>query len=171
MRTQLKQPTFFLVVLLTATLGLMACTSSPTRLPIPTPTATHKPSQEILKGKKEMEPARAALEWADKNHSALAEQLLIKTLSAASFIDDSYSIQITENVKTRVRMPKQTGQNNKLFIIPIEVTSTFNTNNPGSEGTYKATLPVSIIIDTSLPMEERATGRHIHTDKFSLEKQ
>ncbi len=118
-----------------------------------------------------MEPARAALEWADKNHSALSEQLLIKTLSAASFIDDSYSIQITENVKTRVRMPKQTGQNNKLFIIPIEVTSTFNTNNPGSEGTYKATLPVSIIIDTSLPMEERATGRHIHTDKFSLEKQ
>ena len=118
-----------------------------------------------------MVPARAALEWADKNHSELAKQLLDQTLGAASFIDASYTTQITENVETKVGTPKPLDPDYRLFTLPIEVTSTFTVDKPMIGGTFTATLPISLTADRILPLEQMITGYSIANEDFTLDKE
>ena len=91
---------------------------------------------------------------------------------AAPFLDRSITAQIRENARVDVKFPVAAANNTGIdFIVPAEITSTFNVNEPVIGGTYKATLPVSLFVDINLPMEDRVTSHRIETDKFSLEKQ
>ena len=175
----MRQRTFLIALLtaLTATLGIMACAGTSQDRPTPTPTLTPTkpvtptpvvpkagpppPGEDALVG---------AFDWTKRNHSMLADTLVYQSKRAAPFLDSSITAQIRENVRTEVKFPVAIGNSHIDFIVPAEVISIFNVDKPLTEGTYRATLPVSLIVDSTLPMEERAIGYQIDPEKFSLEK-
>lgn len=177
----MRQRTFLiaLLTLLAATIGLTACASSSQDHPTPTPTLTPtKPKTptpevpEIPIGRLERPALVGAIDWTKRNHSMLADALIEQTGPAAPFLDRSITAQIRENARVDVKFPVAAANNTGIdFIVPAEITSTFNVNEPVIGGTYKATLPVSLFVDINLPMEDRVTSHRIETDKFSLEKQ
>ena len=166
----MKQRTFLVALLtaLTTTLGLVACASSAQEQPQPAPTEAQIATMEE---KPESLAVQAALDWADKNHSELAGQLLDKTLGAALFLDASYTTQVTENVEVEVKAPERSDTDDRVFTVPAEATSTFTVDKPVVGGTFTATLPVSLTVDTKLPLEEMVTGYSVANEDFSLNKE
>ena len=173
MSSRLILATLTTIALLTA-----ACDTSAQDHPTPTPTSpltkprpTATQAVENLLPKPKITAAAAARKWADDNRSALARELLTNILGAAAFLDASYTAQVTENTKVKIETPEHLDYTKRLFKVPAEVTSTFTVDKPVIGGTFIATLPISINVDTSSnSLWEMVTGYSVSNEDFSLAK-
>ena len=172
------QRTFLIALLtaLTAGLGLVACTGELpiTSRPLPTlpPTPTTSPVDERyfwLERRPTVE--HAAWGWMSHYKAELAKELALAILNTVPFLGTSYSAQITRNVEVKVVMPEYTEADFPLSTIPAEVRSTFTVDHPTEGGTYQATMPITLDVDGSLPLEQMITGYSIASEELSLDKQ
>ena len=157
---------------LLAILGLIACANSSQATAAPTPTpVTNVIDRNYMWLEQRPQVEYAAWGWTSHHKAELAEQLAQAILETAPFLDTSYSTQITRNAEAKVIMLEYSDADYPLSAIPAEINSTFTVDHPTEGGTYRATLPVSIEVDHSLPLEQMITGYSVASEHLSLERQ
>ena len=173
----MRQRTFLISLLnaLTAALGLVACTGELpiTSRPLPTlpPTPTMAPVDDSYFWLEHRPPVEyAAWGWMSHHEAELTKQLTLAILNTPPFLDTSYSTKIIGSAEVRVIMPEYSEADFPLSTIPGEVSYTFTIDHPTEGGTYTATLPITIQVDGSLPLEQMITGYSVAAKDLLLKK-